>query len=547
MSKKQQEAQAIRRIVQHSLGYEDLRPGQDAAIQALLDGHDTLAIMPTGSGKSAIYQVVARLLDGPTVIISPLIALQRDQAQTVEEQEIGGAVQLNSTLSETERQETLTDLHEQELKFLFLAPEQFSNEETLEQVKCAKPSLFVVDEAHCISEWGHDFRLAYLRLGSVIEALGHPRVLALTATASLPVRDEIVERLKMREPSVVVRGFDRPTIRLAVETFHDERSKKQALLEQVTSQEKPGIVYVATRKHAEEIAETLREAGIKAASYHAGMKTKERNQVQEAFMNDDVDVIAATTAFGMGIDKLNVRFVFHYDICDSIDSYYQEIGRAGRDGQRADALLFYNPKDIGLQQFLVSSGTLEAEQVELVEKELRQYTEPVDPITLCEKLDLSQGKLTQMLSCLEAVGAVETLPTGGVLLKKDYLDETEAAHEAIHSHEAHQRYVRSGVEMMRAYAETMDCRRKYLLNYFGEMYHAPCGFCDNCEAGIVSEENEQNERFPLNSTVEHAQWGEGRVIRYEGDSIVVLFETVGYKTLSMEIVNEKNLLTLSNT
>lgn len=536
----------IRRVVQQFFGFDSLRPGQEDAIRSLLDGHHTLAIMPTGSGKSLIYQVAARLLDGPTVIISPLIALQRDQAQKVEERQIGEAVQLNSALHETERQEALTNLQEPEFEFLFLAPEQFSREETLEQVRCLKPSLFVVDEAHCISEWGHDFRPAYLRLGSIIEELGNPLILALTATASPPVRDEIKERLKMRDPRVIVSGFDRPMIKLAVEQFHDQQTKKQALLDHVLQAEKPGIIYVATRKHAEEIAEALNELGIKAAYYHAGMKTKERNQVQEAFMIEEKELIVATTAFGMGIDKLNVRFVFHYDICDSIDSYYQEIGRAGRDGQRADALLFYLPNDLGLQQFLESSGTLEKEQVELVEKELQQVREPVDPLRLCGKLDLSQGKLTQMLGHLEAVGAIETLPTGEVLLKRDFQDGARIAIEVVRSHEAHQRYVRSRIEMMRAYAETVDCRRKYLLNYFGEEYHTPCSSCDNCEAGTVPEENQQNEHFPLNSIVEHTRWGEGRVVRYEGDKIVILFEQVGYKALSLAIVNEKNLLKPSN-
>ena len=254
----------------------------------------------------------------PTIIVSPLIALQRDQVESIEELDVGHAALLNSTLRAAEWREAMEDLQHGEVKFIFLAPEQFNNEETLQQLLQAKPSLFVVDEAHCISEWGHDFRPDYLRMGGVIESLGHPTVLALTATAAPPVREEILERLGMHNPRVISQGFDRPNIWLGVETFHDTGMKKDALVERVIEAEKPGIIYVATRKHAEEIALALQERDVSAVFYHAGMKAKEREQVQQAFMADEAEIIVATTAFGMGIDKPNVRFVFHYDISDSV-------------------------------------------------------------------------------------------------------------------------------------------------------------------------------------------------------------------------------------
>jgi ATP-dependent DNA helicase RecQ len=330
------------------LGLETIRPGQEQTILSILERRDTLAVMPTGYGKSAIYQVAAVVLRGPTVVISPLIALQRDQVATIAEQEVGGAALVNSALRQSERREAFEHLEEGELEFLFLAPEQFNQEATLERLRTANPSLFVVDEAHCISEWGHDFRPEYLRLGAVIEALGHPVVLALTATASPPVREEIVTRLGMRRPCVIVRGFDRPNIWLGVETFPSELAKKHALVERVLAADKPGIVYVATRKHAEAVAEALGDHGMKSVYYHAGMNPRERAQVQEAFLTDAEEVIVATNAFGMGIDKANVRFVFHYDIPPTVDAYYQEVGRAGRDGQEARALLLYRPEDLGL-------------------------------------------------------------------------------------------------------------------------------------------------------------------------------------------------------
>src|SRR5579883_2164540 len=532
----------LRRIAREKMRYNTLRPGQEAAIQALLDGHDTLAVMPTGSGKSFIYQAASLLINGPTVIISPLIALQRDQVEAIEEQNMGEVALLNSTLSAAEWEQTFTDLKKGKLEFLFLTPEQFGNEETLRRVREARPALFVVDEAHCISEWGHDFRPGYARLGAIIEALGHPRVLALTATASLPVRKEIVERLGMRNPKIVVQGFDRPNIWLGVEKFYDEAEKKRALTERIGEAEKPGIVYAGTRKHAEELAEHLRAQNIKAVAYHAGMRAKERTEAQTAFMQDKVEVIVATTAFGMGVNKENVRFVYHYDISDSVDSYYQEIGRAGRDGIDAGAILFYDPKDLGLQQFLTGSGKIDADQVELVTTVIQEHGEPVSPGELREELHLSETKLMQILTSLEEIGVVEMLPNGDVAPADHPPDLSEVKDSAMQMQQSRRQFDQSRIDMMRGYAETTDCRRGYLLNYFGEPFEGRCGFCDNCDAGISEAENTENEPFPLNSRVIHRTWGEGLVLRYENGKMVILFDEVGYKTLAVDIVIEKGLL-----
>ena len=534
----------LKRIVHEKMSYNSLRPGQEAAIQALLEGHDTLAVMPTGSGKSFIYQASTLLLSGPTIIISPLIALQRDQVETIEEQQIGEVGLLNSTLSATEWQETLEALKQKRIEFLFLTPEQCANEETLHQLRKAKPALFVVDEAHCVSAWGHDFRPSYLRLGAVIDALGHPRVLALTATASLPVRNEIVERLNMHNPKIVIQGFDRPNISLEVEKFYDEAEKKRALIERVKKAEKPGIVYVSTRKHAEEIAEALCQHDTKALAYHAGMRTKDRERAQTAFMTDQVEVIVATTAFGMGIDKSNVRFVYHYEISDSVDGYYQEIGRAGRDGEEAEAVLFYNPKDLGLHAFLTSSGKVKADEVVIVARILHEQKHARDPKELREQLEISQTKLMQMLSYLEALDAVKLLPNGEVMPLRRPPDLQKLAEKVLQLHDNRRQVVKSRLAMIQGYAEATNCRREYLLNYFGEGLDEACGFCDNCEQSSTTEESEESDPlpFPLNSQVAHTAWGKGMVMRYEGDKIVVLFDTVGYKTLSLEIIKEQRLL-----
>ncbi|MGN6258233.1 MAG: RecQ family ATP-dependent DNA helicase [Solirubrobacterales bacterium] len=458
-------AEDIGRLAKETLGIEELRPGQLQAIEAVAGGRDTLAVMSTGYGKSAIYQLAGELLAGPTIVVSPLIALQRDQVEAMEEATPGEAAELNSTVSERKREELMEQLRRGEREFVLMAPEQLAKEEVLEELREARPSLLVVDEAHCISEWGHDFRPDYLRLGSFAAELGHPTLLALTATASPPVRREIVERLGMEDPAVIVRGFDRPNLHLAARRFTEAPAKERALIEAVREVEKPGIVYIATRRQSEELAEALREAGVAAEAYHAGLGSKRRGELQDAFMADEIEAIVATTAFGMGIDKPNVRFVFHAGLSDSVDSYYQEVGRAGRDGQPATACIFYRQEDQAIRRFFAGGGPEEREEFE-----------------------------------------------------------------------------KSRLEMMRSYAEFDGCRRDFVLSYFGEEHEPPCGNCDNCDAGLVEPEADVERPFEIGAAVTHSEWGPGEVQRYDDNRVIVLFESVGYRTLDLELVEEKNLL-----
>ena len=528
----------IERVARERLGFERLRPGQEQAIAAAVAGRDVLAVMPTGSGKSAIYQVAALLVPGTTVVVSPLVSLQRDQVESLEESEAGAAA-LNSSLRVAERREALADFEEQEIEFLFLAPEQLANEDVLARVQRSRPSLVVVDEAHCVSEWGHDFRPEYLRLGTAIELLGRPATIALTATAAPPVRREIVDRLGLRDPEVVVRGFDRPNLRLSAQHFHEERAKDEALLALAVEAPKPGLVYAATRRRAEELAEALRGRGVEAHPYHAGLSASEREQVQTGFMEDEVEVVVATTAFGMGIDKSNVRFVFHADISESLDAYYQEIGRGGRDGDPAEARLFYRPEDVGLRRFFASGG-VDGDTLRQVAEAVAEADGLVEAAELKEETGLTDSRLALALGRLEDVGAAKVLPTGDVVAGDEAANVTELVERAAEADGRRRALERSRVEMMRGYAELRDCRREYLLNYFGEAYDAPCGNCDNCEAGLVAED--EATPFELGAAVEHAEWGRGVVQRYEADKMTVLFDDVGYKTLATELVVEHGLL-----
>lgn len=541
----------IERIARDAFGFAALRPGQREAVEALLSGRDTLAVLASGAGKSAIYQIAALLIDGPTIVISPLIALQQDQSEAIERHLPGEAAPLNSRLGAAARRRTLRRLEEGEVEFLFLAPEQLANEAVRAELAAVKPSLLVVDEAHCISEWGHDFRPDYLRIGPLVEQLGHPTTLALTATAAPPVRREIAERLRLRDPFEIVRGFDRPEIRLAVERHHDERRKQAALREHVTRLAKPGIVYCATRRAADSCAQELIADGVKAAAYHAGLKTSERDEVQRRFMEGALEVVVATTAFGMGVDTPHVRFVLHQAVSESLDAYYQEIGRAARDRLPADAILLYRPEDLGTRRFLRGAGPLTPSDLDRVARAVADAGAPVSADTLREALAMSRSKLTAAVTRLEDAGELEVGADGSVVRADGAPPVDDAVAAAVDADEQRETFAESRLAMMRGYAETDGCRRRFLLSYFGEQAPERCGNCDVCER--LDEEadddllasphrEEAADRFPPGCRVRHHEWGSGEVQRVDGDHLIVLFDDVGYKTLGAEIVEARHLL-----
>jgi ATP-dependent DNA helicase RecQ len=346
-------------------GYPAFRPGQEEIILAALAGHDLLVVMPTGGGKSLCYQIPALILDGVTIVVSPLIALMKDQVDALERRGIR-ATTINSLLEFSEVQQRMLDIRYGKYSLVYVAPERFESKRFLELLKGLTINLFAVDEAHCISEWGHDFRPSYLKLLDAIEALGRPTVIALTATATPFVQEDIIRQLGLHEPRRFVRGFDRPNLSYAVRTVVDKDEELRRIMRDEQKREGATIVYCGTRKTVEAVGTMLQAEKLPVAFYHAGLREDARRTAQEAFIAHHARIIVATNAFGMGIDKANVRHVIHYDLPGSIEAYYQEAGRAGRDGAPSDCTLLYGARDRRLQEFFIRNTYPDRLQIDAV-------------------------------------------------------------------------------------------------------------------------------------------------------------------------------------
>jgi len=516
----------IEELARERLGFERLRPGQLSAVQWLAADRDVLAVLPTGGGKSAIYELAGLLRTGPTVVISPLIALQDDQLLHLRAAGLR-AIVLNSQQSAGEHAAALLASCDADT-FVFLSPEQLTNGQTLETLEHARPGLFVVDEAHLISQWGHDFRPDYMLLGAQARAVGAPVRLGLTATAAPPVRQEIVRRLDLRDPAVVIGDFDRPNIQLSVTRVRTVDDKQRELARSAGDLRGPGIVYAATHASAQAAHETLAAAGHRVTLYHAGLSAHERRTAMTAFLDGQARVIVATVAFGMGVDKPDVRWVLHADPPPSLDAYYQEFGRVGRDGEPAHAGLIYRYEDFETARHLTAHSISGAAvgQVAAV-------------LAAGQPTAARARQETAALVRLVDIGAAEWRPDGqvhwtGAMTVAAALTASEVQTEQENEIE------RTRLMMMRRYAEHPGCRRSFLLSYFGQDYPGPCGNCDN---DLEHPEAERTDvPFAVGARVISERWGEGTVQRYDGDQVTVLFDEHGYRELYLPVVLERGLL-----
>jgi ATP-dependent DNA helicase RecQ len=396
-------------------GYDSFRQGQEDLIGAILQGQDVLGIMPTGAGKSVCYQIPAVLLPGLTIVVSPLISLMKDQVDSLNESGIAATL-LNSTLTASEMNRRYREIAENRYRVVYIAPERLESERFAEWLRKVQVSLVAVDEAHCISQWGHDFRPSYLSIARLTEQLEpRPVVAGFTATATPEVRDDIVRRLKLCDPLRVTTGYARSNLAFRVVRGADKRQELLRCLQEHDGE--AGIVYAATRREVEECHAFLERQGIRAGRYHAGLEEQERAAAQDAFLRDNLQVMVATNAFGMGIDKSNVRYVIHYNLPKNVEAYYQEAGRAGRDGTPGECLLFYSPQDSATQKFLIEQGDGDDERKKTAYRQLNDMIQYV----------FSQECLQQAIVAYFGDTCEPCGKCGNCLDTREQMDVTEAA------------------------------------------------------------------------------------------------------------------------
>jgi ATP-dependent DNA helicase RecQ len=519
-------------------GFEQFHPGQEEVVTRVMQGEDTLAILATGAGKSLCYQLPALLLKGTTVVVSPLIALMKDQLDVLADRGFRDNVALNSTLSEDQEDAAIARVARGEIKIVFVTPEKLEDEAFLGILKSIHVPLFVVDEAHCISQWGHDFRPAYLALGQAIAALGKPTVLALTATATPAVREDILLQLGIPNTKTIVKGFDRPNLRYEVIRAESEAAKLKSLKSLFENGlDGTGIIYTATIKNALEVQKYLHDQlDLPAAVYHSKLQKHDRVSVHELFMGEAIRAVVATNAFGLGIDKPNIRFVIHYDLPGSVEAYTQEAGRAGRDGNLSRCILLYRMSDTRVQNYFLTGKYPDIEDVQKVFGTLEYFGGQADGVSLADLRKISQLPLTKLkvvLALLKKACFIEMRARARYGLTHDALKNRDLV-LSLTNYDTKKSYDQSKLAMMLQYSETRSCRRKFILNYFGEDYEREtCGQCDNCLRAAVRTvaESRTTSGFRIADVVVHPKFGQGTVERAEKDLVTVLFPSVGYKTL----------------
>ena len=484
-----------REKLQEVFGFEDFLDGQETVINEILSGRDGSVVMPTGGGKSLCYQLPALCREGVTLVVSPLIALMKDQVDALEER--GVAVTLiNSTLTWNEQKERLDGMKSGAYRLVYIAPERFRASSFMSALSDVKIEMVAIDEAHCLSQWGHDFRPDYMRLGKALEKMGRPQCVALTATATPIVREDIRGVLNLREPFESISGFERPNLSFTITTV-EKVAQKYGRLKKVLAENKTGIVYCATRKKVEEVAETIHSWGLKCIAYHGGMSDREREDTQNAFISRKADIAVATNAFGMGIDRSDVRFVVHFEIPGSVEAYYQEAGRAGRDGEASVCELLFNYADTRTQEFFIDGVNPGPGMIRDVYQFFLNEADDSYEVhrTLDEVKDAIGAKNGMAVGA--ALGAlirgrwVERFDVPGMrakgtrLLKPDVLTRDLTLDEA--ALEEKERRDREKLEKMVQLCYANTCRQQWVLEYFGEVDAPVCGSCDVCRGEENSE------------------------------------------------------------